>query len=597
MSPKLAGAAPPASRATPIAIFAWGTGIYIALAAIVDVEVVDSPTRNRFLQTFLLALLGIAFVVAADGFLAVIRAIPRSEMLGWPSRAAALGSIAYTLMYGHRVFVNYWFYDDWGYFGWLDMRPNLQYMTAPVNDHFIPLFRLLVWWMARIFGFDYIGAACLQQIAFLMLLVVLSHLLWEVSNRPWILILVVGSFALWPTYGIARTWFGGGFLLTASASLLAVYVLHTRSIVFTERMTPADIAVSAMLGTATVLISSQTLVPAVYLIAFCAPVLLVSKSRNRDLCRLGTLCAVSLLPTAVAFWGRRVYIVRAPFNTTGLFDGQLIWNSGAFIFNKVMFMNKWFISRWPMFLATMGFFVPLSLALGLLGVRRSIEADRRARLGGLLLGGSAIFILSLAQIGLGRRWAFDAVLNPYYMTFPFFGLWLTWAGIGIAFLFLKKPAVSPQTWMAVFATVVVMAAAVHEAGVPVQPTLESRLHLIQAQRQFIDDLGSAVCDLSRLHRSGSPMHWIPRSDISTCRVCQDIIAPEAFLHRSTENTPPMFESIARIAGRRSCPATDTSRVLPQGPTAGTVPSTDGSESPMARFFMQTYLGQTSVADR
>jgi hypothetical protein len=362
-------------------------------------------------------------------------------------------------------------------------------------------------------------------------------------------------------------------------------------------MSPADIAVSAILGTATVLISSQTLVPAVYLIAFCAPVLLASKRLNADLRRLGSLCAVSLLPTAVAFWGRSVYVVRSPLNATGLFDGQLIWNSGAFIFSKVMFTNKWFISGWPMLLATMGFLIPLSLALGVLGSRRSIEADRRARLGGLLLGGGAIFVLSLAQIGIGRRWAFDAVLNPYYMTFPFFGLWLTWAGIGVALLFLKKPAVSPPAWTAVLAIVVVMAAAVHEAGIPVQPTIETRLHLIQAQRQFIDDLGAAVCDLASLHRDGPPVHWIPISDISTCRLCQDIIAPEAFLQRSTENKPPLFESLSRIAGRRSCPASDSSRVLPMGSEVQGIRSTDGSESPAATSFMQTYLGQTSLANR
>jgi hypothetical protein len=275
----------------------------------------------------------------------------------------------------------------------------------------------------------------------------------------------------------------------------------------------------------------------------------------------------------------------------------LIWNLGAFIFNKVLFMNKWFISRWPMFLATMGFLVPLSIALLTLSARRSIEADRRARLGGLLLGGSAILVLSLAQIGLGRRWDFDAVLNPYYMTFPFFGLWLTWAGIGLALLFLKKPAVSPPAWTAAFATVVVLAAAAHEARVPVQPTLETRLHLIQTQREFIDDLGAATCDLARLHREGPPVHWIPRSDITTCRVCQDIIAPEAFLQRSTENKPPMFESIARIAARRSCPAADSSRLLPLGSAVEGAAVTDGSESPAATSFMQTYLHQTSLAGR
>src|SRR5579862_1459619 len=141
MPHELAGAVPPARRTSFLKTLAWGAGIYIALAAIVDAEVVGSPTRNPYLQKLLLMLLGIAFVVAAEGFLATIRAIPASEILGWPFRAGVVASIAYTLTYGHRVFVNYWYYDDWGYFGWLDLRPNLHYMTSPVNDHFVPFFK------------------------------------------------------------------------------------------------------------------------------------------------------------------------------------------------------------------------------------------------------------------------------------------------------------------------------------------------------------------------------------------------------------------------------------------------------------------------
>src|SRR5260370_18050569 len=100
---------------SPLATLAIGAGAYLLLAAVVDALVIRVPDGNPHLQTALIALLGLAFVAAAEGFLALIRVIPQPEMLGWPFCAAPAASVAYSLAYGHRLFVNYWFYDDWGY--------------------------------------------------------------------------------------------------------------------------------------------------------------------------------------------------------------------------------------------------------------------------------------------------------------------------------------------------------------------------------------------------------------------------------------------------------------------------------------------------
>src|SRR5260370_8406121 len=127
----------PAAKLSPLATLALGVGAYLLLAVVVEAGVIRKPEGNLALQTALLTLLGLAFVAAADGFLAVIRAVPPPEMLRWPFRAAAVGSVAYSVAYGHRVFVNYWYYDDWGHLA--KDPPNI---THPPNDHFVPFAKL-----------------------------------------------------------------------------------------------------------------------------------------------------------------------------------------------------------------------------------------------------------------------------------------------------------------------------------------------------------------------------------------------------------------------------------------------------------------------
>src|SRR4051794_9838529 len=103
---------------------AGGAAAYLLLATVVEFTVVRVPDGTRYLQTIPIALLGLAFVAAAQGFLAGIRAIPEEELWGWPAMAAAAGSLAYAVAYGHRVFVNYWYYDDWTYFRWSEAHLN-----------------------------------------------------------------------------------------------------------------------------------------------------------------------------------------------------------------------------------------------------------------------------------------------------------------------------------------------------------------------------------------------------------------------------------------------------------------------------------------
>ena len=156
----------------------------------------------------------------------------------------------------------------------------------------------------------------LQQTAFLLIVLVLAHLLWRATRRPWVLVLLVGLFAMWPSYGNARTWFGGGFWLAASTALLAVYVLHARCIVFGQTMRPADVAVSIALAAATVFISFQTLAAAAPRCIVRAGIA-VAAAPNITARQLGLFCAASLAPTALAIWGRSVYVGHVPISFSG----------------------------------------------------------------------------------------------------------------------------------------------------------------------------------------------------------------------------------------------------------------------------------------
>ena len=565
-----------AGRATPLTMIALGAGAYLLLGVLVDISVVRSPDGNRYLHTLLLTLLALAFVLAAEGLLALIRAIPAADMLGWPFRASVVGAVAYSIAWGHRVFVNCWYFDDWGY---LVTRPfDKALITSPLNDHFLPLLKIVIWGMTRAFGFDYIGAACLQQAAFLVVIVGLAHLLWNATRRSWLLILLVGLFALWPTYGVARTWFGGGFLLTASAGLLTVYVLHALRMISGENLRLMDVCVSGVLAAAAVFISSQTLVPAVYLIAFFLPALVVSQHRTADVRRLAIFCLVSLIPTAVAFWGRSAYVVHPPLNPSGLFDGRLFTNLGIFILNKGLLADSF--GGWLPTVTVAGLFaLPLAFAAKRLATTRVIDTDRWAGLAGIILGGCSALVIPLVQIGLGRRWSYDAAINPYYTTMPFLGLCLTWSGIGIALARHPGNGASTQPTRSVALAV---AAAIAAAGISAkiirdETPLKVDLKLIYSQRHFIDDLGAAVCDLALLHRDGPPVRWVPSFDIVNCRLCANIIGPPQFLHDLG------FDSIASIAARRTCPKTNL-RVLTQGAAV-----TDGRESKAAMSFVQKYL--------
>ena len=552
-----------------------GAAAYALFAVAADLWVVGMPEGNRYVHLVILTLLGLAFVTAAEAFLAFIGAISPADMFGWPFRAAAIGSLAYSLAWAQPVFVNYWYYDDWGY---LRGAPSaVAYLLAPLNDHFVPLLKIVILGMTRLFGFDYIGAACLQQSAFLIIVLVLAHLFWPAARRPWLLILSVGLFAMWPTYGVARTWFAGGFWLTASAGFLAVYILHGRRVIFGENMHGADVAVSFVLASATAFISSQTLAPSIYLAAFCLPPLLLSSGRSMALKRLAILGAVSLLPTAFALWGRSVYVISRQLNPSGLWNGALFVNLGAFFLNKVLLVRSFRNWRSPVELLVL-VLLPMAAAAKRLAALKTIPPDRRAELAGLIVGGGAMLVLPIAQIGLGRRWSYDAALNAYYVTLPFLGLWLAWVGSGLAWLRGNDAAPARFPWsVALVSAILILAAGLSPTLHQGEPSLNRRIRIVHDERQFMDSLGAAVCDLARLHRDGPPVRWAPDADILSCRVCRTIIGPPQFRRDLG------FDSLILIGRRRSCPQASAILTVPGAPP------TDGSESPAAVSFLRTYF--------
>jgi hypothetical protein len=103
---------------------------------------------------------------------------------------------------------------------------------------------------------------------------------------------------------------------------------------------------------------------------------------------------------------------------------------------------------------------------------------------------------------------------------------------------------------------------------------------MQLQRQFLDSLGAAGCELAAIHRNDPATRWLPGHDVTRCKGCVEAIgAPPEFLQDLK------FGSLVKIASQRRCPA-DVERVWPRRFEE----TTDGLESKAVGAFVRQYFG-------
>lgn len=121
--------------------------------------------------------------------------------------------LAMTVVYGPRIFIKYYEYDDWVYIPYRYADIGFEYIFTPVNDHFVPLFKIVLYFVGLLSDPTYFGNAVVFYLSSLLIVFGLGRVLLTHTAHPALAAGVTFAFAIWPTFDSARTWFGGGFWL------------------------------------------------------------------------------------------------------------------------------------------------------------------------------------------------------------------------------------------------------------------------------------------------------------------------------------------------------------------------------------------------
>ena len=153
-----------------------------------------------------------------------------------------------------------------------------------------------------------------------------------------VLLITLAAFSVWPTFDDSRTWFGGAFWLTMPVATLLVSIILVKEIV-ADRSPDKNSFLLIIFSFVTVFISSQVLLPIIFIYAYLLPYFLFEESKNDVKKYILRITLISAAPSVITFFARpQLPAKHADFY--GLIDGSILRNAFYFIENKIFFMDK-----------------------------------------------------------------------------------------------------------------------------------------------------------------------------------------------------------------------------------------------------------------
>jgi hypothetical protein len=393
-----------------------------------------------------------------------------------------------TMVYGTPIFIKFYAGDDWLYMPFKFATFGWEFLATPISNHYVPLLSAILYAMSTLSDPTYYGNAVLFHLAAMLVLSGVGRFIAAHTERFDVCAFAVLSFAIWPTFEGARTYFAGGFWLALPVATFLATMLVVRRIVLETAPGWRSLLVLAALGTITVLSSSQILVPVVFMMAYMFPYWEVADDagRRRLYRKGGVIAAILLIPTLIAAAGRR-QLMKAGADFSGVFDGAYLTNLALFVKAKVGFdkfsttllvcailyaggrsLYRSYKSGKPLAALVLPAYLYLLVACGMtmpkmgfnealapwwvggLAVFGAHALYLRARAGrpsrspaatasmAMSLCGFSMLLFYILQVGVGRRWGISTALADYYAMFPLAGFWLFTAGL------LSAPSSAPS---------------------------------------------------------------------------------------------------------------------------------------------------------
>jgi hypothetical protein len=433
-----------------------------------------------------------------------------------------LSGLALTIIYGPKIFINFYEYDDWMYMSYSLSDLSLAFINSPINEHYIPLLKLLLYYNSKFSDPTFFGYSLLFYMASMLVLNVLARFIIVHIQDERILAFVLISFSVWPSFETARTWFGGGFWLAIPVATLLLSILLVRKII-THDSSSKNFILLFIFSAITVLISSQILIPIIFIYAYLIPYLLYEKSKIGFKKSLLKISIVSFIPSLFSFLARP-QLPTTHANFFGFIDGSLFRNIYYFIDNKILLIQS--PKKIVIFLT---FIASIFLLVKLM---KLIKNDFKLKINNSSYSdvfafsslGLTVFLMFVIQVGLGRGWDSFIVINPYYSTMPITGICIVLSAL--IYLKLKTTGINrKKVWFYWIILILISSFSFYKY----YPN-EKYIKQVMYQKEYIRDFGEMTCSKLAGVEDTKHVYLKPKLQFSECKRAEDIFkAPKTFV--------------------------------------------------------------------
>jgi len=516
--------------------------------------------------------------------------------------ALNLGGVLFlTLIYGPQILIKFYEYDDWVYLGFKYSSFGLAYLNEPVNFHYVPVLKLVLYLIDYLSDPTYVGNAATFLFVNIFLMTCFLELALRVLKNKVLAFLIVALFGVWPSAEMARYWFGGGFWLVLPLPFYLLLLMQVMKQTSGKTVMPMDLVMIFFLSSITVLSSSQILIPAVGMFTYALVYqLCIAKPNPRDaLKRLVPLALCILIPTAYAL-AMRSSNPGVSLNLNGLIDGSYLRNFLLFIAVKIIYI-KWFS------ILLMLQFILIVVLISWRGVKLAdfIGNERMSMVIGLMAFSLASYMLFVLQVGMARSWETYAILTPYYASYPLLCCFLFGTSLVALFDIMARKDVSAISRIGIkFSEIRVLSIALKNSNSLLVISMSVMLlcassissekykisseHIekVKFQRIRVAEFGEAVCDVLKKSNTNR-LELIAARPLSDCKDCELLFnAPQSFLdYFSTDKY--FHHNIAKRFSESQCPAYSSRLVMDGAPGALVTTGLDVSDK-MKNYYSSHY---------
>ena len=441
----------------------------------------------------------------------------------------SLSCLMLTAAYGPSIFINYYKYDDWMYMSYSMGEINFQFVNSPINEHYIPLLKIILYYNSLYSDSTFFGYSLILYLSIMFLTSSLSRLIATHIKDLNALFITMMAFSVWPTFDESRTWFGGAFWLTMPIATLLVAIILIKEII-ADRSPSKNLFLLGVFLFTTVFISSQVLLPIIFICAYLLPYLLAEETRAGVKKHIFKIALISTLPSIITFLARPELPTKRA-NFYGLIDGSILRNADYFVKNKVFFIDKSsYASNYSIFLIVVFAFLCMYF---LIKSRVSINKKSIVNEGvlSLYLLGLLIFFIFIVQVGLGRGWDSWIVLNEYYATMPLVGFFITFSII----IYILINCLTTTKYYIIPVYIMLIALMIYSCvyNYPSEKYIKQIMH----QKEFMRDLGEMTCAKLSKVNDGQQIYLEYKMPFAKLKNAEEIFrAPQTFINSMSNDT-------------------------------------------------------------